>query len=109
MNVTETQCDLDAWVEKVHRAAIQGNCHANGDVDIDIVPILRWLFEQQMVETGETTSDGRIAVTIGGHHVDQVAGQLAAFGNRVEVTGPEEARAHLARLGAELTATYAAH
>ncbi len=76
-------------------------------VDMDIVPILRWLFEQQMRETGETTSDGRIAVTIGGHHVEQVAGQLAAFGNRVEVVAPAEARAHLARLGAELTATYA--
>jgi predicted DNA-binding transcriptional regulator YafY len=76
-------------------------------VDMDIVPILRWLFEQQMLETGETTGDGRIAVTIGGHHVEQVAGQLAAFGNRVEVIAPAEAREHLARLGAELTATYA--
>ena len=36
-NVTETQEDLDAWVEKVHRAGIQMNCHANGDVAIDHV------------------------------------------------------------------------
>ena len=35
-NVTETQSDLDAWVEKVHRAGIQVNCHANGDVAIDM-------------------------------------------------------------------------
>src|SRR4051812_1556393 len=35
-NVTETQEDLDAWVEKVHRASIQVNCHANGDVAIDM-------------------------------------------------------------------------
>ncbi|HEX8945180.1 MAG TPA: amidohydrolase [Gemmatimonadaceae bacterium] len=35
-NVTETQDDLDAWVEKVHRAGIQVNCHANGDVAIDM-------------------------------------------------------------------------
>ena len=35
-NVTETQEDLDAWVEKVHRAGIQVNCHANGDVAIDM-------------------------------------------------------------------------
>ena len=35
-NVTETQGDLDAWVEKVHRAGIQVNCHANGDVAIDM-------------------------------------------------------------------------
>ena len=35
-NVTETQADLDAWVERVHRAGIQVNCHANGDVAIDM-------------------------------------------------------------------------
>jgi predicted amidohydrolase YtcJ len=36
-NVTETQEDLDAWIERVHRAGIQVNCHANGDVAIDMV------------------------------------------------------------------------
>jgi len=36
-NVTETQEDLNAWVERVHRASIQVNCHANGDVAIDMV------------------------------------------------------------------------
>jgi predicted amidohydrolase YtcJ len=36
-NVTETQQDLDAWVERVHRAGIQVNCHANGDVAIDMM------------------------------------------------------------------------
>ena len=36
-NVTETQEDLNAWIERVHRAAIQVNCHANGDVAIDMV------------------------------------------------------------------------
>lgn len=35
-NVTDTQEDLDAWVEQVHRAGIQVNCHANGDVAIDM-------------------------------------------------------------------------
>jgi len=35
-NITTTQSDLDAWVEKVHRAGIQANCHANGDVAIDM-------------------------------------------------------------------------
>lgn len=35
-NVTDTQKDLDAWVERVHRAGIQVNCHANGDVAIDM-------------------------------------------------------------------------
>jgi predicted amidohydrolase YtcJ len=36
-NITETQVDLNAWVERVHRAGIQVNCHANGDVAIDMV------------------------------------------------------------------------
>jgi len=35
-NVTTSQDDLNAWVEKVHRAGIQANCHANGDVAIDM-------------------------------------------------------------------------
>lgn len=36
-NVTETQDDLNAWIERVHRAGIQVNCHANGDVAIGMV------------------------------------------------------------------------
>jgi predicted amidohydrolase YtcJ len=36
-NVTVTQDALNAWVERVHRAGIQLNCHANGDVAIDMV------------------------------------------------------------------------
>ena len=35
-NVTETQATLNEWVERVHRAGIQLNCHANGDVAIDM-------------------------------------------------------------------------
>jgi len=35
-NVTETQDELNAWMERVHRAGIQVNCHANGDVAIDM-------------------------------------------------------------------------
>jgi predicted amidohydrolase YtcJ len=36
-NITETQDTLNAWVERVHRAGIQVNCHANGDVAIDMM------------------------------------------------------------------------
>jgi predicted amidohydrolase YtcJ len=35
-NITETQDTLNAWVERVHRAGIQLNCHTNGDVAIDM-------------------------------------------------------------------------
>ncbi|MEZ5490461.1 MAG: amidohydrolase family protein [Gammaproteobacteria bacterium] len=34
-NVTESQDVLNDWVERVHRAGIQVNVHANGDVAID--------------------------------------------------------------------------
>jgi predicted amidohydrolase YtcJ len=34
-NVAETQEQLNTWVERIHRAGIQVNCHANGDVAID--------------------------------------------------------------------------
>ncbi|HWF64457.1 MAG TPA: amidohydrolase [Rhizomicrobium sp.] len=36
-NLTEKQEDLDAWADRVNRAGIQMNCHANGDVAIDHV------------------------------------------------------------------------
>jgi predicted amidohydrolase YtcJ len=36
-NITETQEDLNVWIEQVHRAGIQVNCHANGDVAIDMM------------------------------------------------------------------------
>jgi predicted amidohydrolase YtcJ len=36
-NLTESQEDLNAWTERVHRAGIRLNCHANGDVAIDRV------------------------------------------------------------------------
>jgi len=36
-NITEKQEDLNAWAERVERAGIQPNCHANGDVAIDMV------------------------------------------------------------------------
>jgi predicted amidohydrolase YtcJ len=34
-NLTEKPEDLNAWCERVHRAHIQLNCHANGDIAID--------------------------------------------------------------------------
>ena len=34
-NLTETQEGLNTWCERVHRANIRLNCHANGDITID--------------------------------------------------------------------------
>jgi hypothetical protein len=35
-NITIGQIDINAWVERVHRAGIQVNCHANGDVALEM-------------------------------------------------------------------------
>lgn len=35
-NITTTQSDLNSWAERVHRAGIQPNCHANGDTAIEM-------------------------------------------------------------------------
>jgi hypothetical protein len=35
-NITIGQNDINAWVERVHRAGIQVNCHANGDVAVEM-------------------------------------------------------------------------
>jgi hypothetical protein len=35
-NITESQDTLNAWIERVHRAGIQVNCHANGEIAIEM-------------------------------------------------------------------------
>jgi predicted amidohydrolase YtcJ len=57
-NVTETQKDLDAWVERVHRAGIQVNCHANGDVAIDMM-----LTAVERAQKGFPRQDARPKIT----------------------------------------------
>src|SRR4051812_10108339 len=105
--------DLDAtWKEIVANVdAMRTPYGVEAFVDLDILPVLRWMFEGQLMEAEpqpENCPRGRVAVTIGGHHVEQVAGQLAGFGRHIEVTSPDEARAHLAEVGRQLTTTYGA-
>ncbi len=57
-NVTETQEELNAWVERVHRAGIQVNCHANGDVAIDM-----YLTAFERAQQLEPRADARPKVT----------------------------------------------
>lgn len=77
-------------------------------VDPELVPILHWMFDKQLAVHGEA-SDGDeygVAVSIGCQNVERCCAEVAGFGARIRVTGPEEAREFLARLGLELTATY---
>ena len=57
-NVTETQATLDAWVERVHRAGIQVNCHANGDVAIGM-----YLTALERVQRNVPRPDARPKIT----------------------------------------------
>jgi predicted DNA-binding transcriptional regulator YafY len=73
--------------------------------EVGVVPLLRWIFDTK-VRVGPVRPDGRIDVEVAGPHVGALAGQLAGFGSRLEVFEPVEVRHELARVGAELTATY---
>lgn len=61
------------------------------------------------IRYGERAPDGWAPVEIDGPSPEVVAAQLAGLGARVELLAPPEARAALARVGAELTALYADH
>ncbi|MFE5909715.1 helix-turn-helix transcriptional regulator [Streptomyces wedmorensis] len=58
------------------------------------------------VRYGERTTDGWTAIEADGPSPEVVAARLAGLGARVELHDPPEARAALARIGAELTALY---
>ena len=74
--------------------------------DPDVVHILHWMFDRQL-QVGEPNPDGRVAVSIGCQSVERCAAEIAGLGARLEVTGPPEARSHLARLAEDLAAIYA--
>jgi predicted amidohydrolase YtcJ len=57
-NVTTTQEELNAWVERVHRAGIQVNCHANGDVAIGM-----YLTALERAQRLSPRADGRPKIT----------------------------------------------
>jgi hypothetical protein len=72
------------------------------------VETLRWMFDDQAV-VGEQVEDGRTRVRLRGRHVDVLAAQVAGFGRDVEVTGPPEAKRHLAALADDLHELYGEH
>lgn len=71
----------------------------------DALWLLRTMFGSRLT-IDERSTDDRVEIQVRGHHVAAVAGELAGLGDRVEVVEPDEVRAHLARLGAELTRQY---
>jgi hypothetical protein len=57
---------------------------------------------------GPKAADGRVEIDVGGAHERAIAWEVAGFGGLVELVAPPAVRAELARIGAELTARYAA-
>jgi predicted DNA-binding transcriptional regulator YafY len=76
-------------------------------VDEEAVRWLRLAFGTRL-SVGEAGAGGRIPVEIRSWNAHSLASELAAFGSRVEVVGPEEVREELARLATELGRLYGA-
>ena len=71
--------------------------------------VLRDHFGTYLDVIGDAPAAGdeeRIEVTLAAHTARSLAEQLAGWGSMIEVTGPEDVRRELARIGAELTAAY---
>ena len=71
----------------------------------DIVPHCRWTLGNR-VRIGPSGPDGRVEMELRGHNIGSLANEVAGFGAALEIVDPPELRAHLARVGAELSATY---
>jgi predicted DNA-binding transcriptional regulator YafY len=71
----------------------------------DVVPLCRWILGNR-VRIGPTGTDGRVEIELRGHRVESLASEIAGLGGGLEVVDPPELRDRLARVGAELTATY---
>jgi predicted DNA-binding transcriptional regulator YafY len=96
----------DTWKQVVDRVdELRSPIEVTALVEPQLVDVLRWIFERR-IEVGPEHIDGRVLVVVRGQHLDALVSQLAGFGERAEITAPFEARAQLARLGAELSAVY---
>jgi predicted DNA-binding transcriptional regulator YafY len=78
---------------------------STGLVDPRFAPLLRGMFARR-ISIGASTPDGRLEFEVGGHSAATLASDLASLGNHVEILDPPEVRAHLARIGAELSELY---
>lgn len=67
--------------------------------------VLRDHFGRYLEILGDVDED-RLEISVAAHTARSVAEQLAGWGAMVEVLGPSEVRRELARIGAELTASY---
>jgi predicted amidohydrolase YtcJ len=74
-NTTVTQDDLNAWAERVHRAGIACNCHANGDPAIAMV-----LTAYERAQKLDPRPDVRHHITHCTHITDDIVRRIKADG-----------------------------
>lgn len=79
---------------------------AEGLAQPRLVGILGFIFGPRL-HAGATLDDGRVEVTIRGHSLESLQGELGGFGAGVEILAPPELREGLANIGKELVALYA--
>jgi predicted DNA-binding transcriptional regulator YafY len=100
--------DLDAaWrmvAENVEQ--VWATYRARGTASADRVAVLRMVLGARL-RIGPAVGDGRVAIEVGSAHLEALAGELAGFGNDVEITEPAELRDALGEIGRQLVATYA--
>ncbi|SUA81170.1 HTH domain [Nocardia otitidiscaviarum] len=97
-----------AWNEVVgEMERIRSRVRATLLVDTRLAYVLHDQFGRHC-ETEADLDDGRSRVRVGAPTALDIARHLAGWGADIEVLDPPEVRAELARIGAELTARYAA-
>lgn len=74
-------------------------------VDVRSLPAFREYFGRHCEELG-TEDGGRVRMRVSAQMACSIAEQLAGWGSAVEVLEPQDVKAHLARLGAELVQLY---
>ncbi len=75
-------------------------------VDPSTLRLLRYVMGTR-IELGPTADDGRVEVVLRSRDAHSLAGQIAGFGNRLEVLDPPAVAERLAELGAQLVERYA--
>jgi predicted DNA-binding transcriptional regulator YafY len=99
----------EAWQRVVANVDQMRSAHQlDAIVDANCMQALRWMFGRQLTVIADPSDDSaeRVTVRIGGQSVERVATEIAGFGARITVVGPEEALTCLAKIGRELTAVY---
>jgi predicted DNA-binding transcriptional regulator YafY len=80
-------------------------CCVRGTAVAERAGIVRMVLGRR-VTIGEPVGEGRVAIEVVGPHLVGLVGELAGFGDTIELHDPPEARAQMARIGAELVGLY---